>query len=89
MGKRLNDTASISGPAKGGANVNHTVSCRKISNGYVVSTSSYNDGTGEYRSSEQFMSSPPRIIPGKVIQGGSPDGASTMSDCARYLREKG
>ena len=87
MGKRLNDTAAISGPGSGGSNVNHTVRSRKIDNGYVVETTMYNVKTGQFRSSETFSQEPPRIEPPKVSSGASPDGPGVLSACMRYMRD--
>lgn len=65
MGKRLSDTAPITRRGLE-AGENHTVSTRKIEGGYIVSQSTSNPNTGEYRCTEKFTKNPPRITPAKV-----------------------
>lgn len=80
---RLNDTAAIAeAPARSGQE--HSVSTRKIDNGYVVRQSTYSESTGEYKSSESFMKEPPRITaPG--VKKGRADGPSDLATAMRYL----
>jgi hypothetical protein len=82
---RLNDTAAISSRSAG-SGVDHTISSRKIDNGFIIRESSYNEQTGKYTSSEQFSKDAPRITPGRVDVGASPDGAgNTLAATKRYL----
>ena len=70
--KRLNDTrALVDQPSRYGEN--YSLSSRKVANGFVVSESSCDPRTGEYRSSETFYKEEPRIIPGRVARGENPD----------------
>lgn len=85
MGRRLNDTAPI---AERGceSGVEHTVSTRKIDNGFIVRSSSYNGGTGEYKSSEQFSKNPPKITaPGVSGMARDATGNSSLADTKKYL----
>lgn len=52
---RLNDTAALRGPS---SCCDISVSTRKIDNGYIKSTSSYNQKTGAFKSSEEFVTRP-------------------------------
>lgn len=83
MAKRLNDTAAITGRAAM-SNVEHSISTRKISNGYIVRESSCDPNTGEYKSSETFMKNAPKVVPPKVSRG-SPDGPNSLADAKSYL----
>jgi hypothetical protein len=88
MAKRLNDTASLAAKPLG-AGESHSISTRKIDNGYITTTSSCNEATGEYRSSQTFTKNPPRITPPAVDgrQGVSPDGAgSALRGAVEYLK---
>ena len=63
--RRLNDTAALTQrPLEMG--VEHTVSTRKVGDGYVTRTSSYNEATGKCTSTEQLSKTPPKIIPPRV-----------------------
>lgn len=83
--QRLNDTAAFrSVPSSG--NTSHSVSVRKIDNGYVESTSDYNSMTGESKYSERFSEMAPDI--GRVNgprAGVGPDVENRLSDTMRYL----
>jgi len=86
MAKRLNDTrALVDQPPRYGEN--HTVSTRKIDNGFLVCESSCDPKTGEYRSSEQFYKEAPRVIPPKVARGQNPDAGSALADTMKYLAD--
>jgi len=86
MAKRLNDTRALTEqPSRYGED--HTVSTRKIDNGYLVRESSCDPRTGEYRSSEQFYKEPPRIIPARVARGQNPDQGSGLADTMKYLAD--
>lgn len=56
---RLNDTAGLT--RRPSSDVEHTISVKKIDNGHIVRSSTYNCGTGEYKSSEMFSKNPPKI----------------------------
>lgn len=86
--KRLNDTAAIvATPLL--QNEEHSISVRKIDNGYIVRTSNCDPRTGEYRSQETFQASEPKIIPGRAArQGANADaGASPLKDTMQYLSD--
>ena len=86
MTKRLNDTRALTDqPSRYGED--HSIRTRKIDNGYVVSESSCDPATGEYRSRDQFYKDPPRIIPSRVARGQNPDGGSALADTMKYLSD--
>lgn len=86
MVKKLNNTnAIVERPRNAGEN--HSISTRKVDNGYVVSESSYNPKTMEYRNSESFQQSPPKIIPGRVDSSPSPDSGGGLRDTMSYLAD--
>jgi hypothetical protein len=86
--RRLNDTAAIaaSPPSE---NQEHSISVRKIDNGFVARSSTCNSATGEYKSSEQYFPSAPRIIPAKVARSMSDDAGGGLADTMAYLNSKG
>lgn len=88
MGKRrLNDTAAIAANPPSG-NQEHSISVRKIDNGFIARSSTCNSATGEYKSSEQYFASAPKIVPAKVARAG--DSASAgLADTMAYLNSKG
>lgn len=78
---RLNDTQGLTArPFAGGEE--HSVSSRRIDNGYLVRTSTCNPETGEYKSSERFMASQPNITAPRVDgrQVGSASRAGSVGD---------
>lgn len=79
---RLNDTKSL--VASNGMGVEHSVSTRKIDNGFIVCESTCNPSTGEYRRSERFMRDPPKVVPAKVVRGGR-EPSQTLADTMNYL----
>ena len=86
--RRLNDTEGLrpsSGMADGG---DHSVSVRKIDNGYVVRQSSYNNKTGQCSSSETFSEREPRVSAPKVGKSPAPDQGSPLRGAMDYLSEK-
>lgn len=90
MTRRLNDTRALTDrPLE--PDSEHSVRTRKVGEGYVVCTSSFNPSTGEYRSDEQYYAQPPRIVPPRVTRS-SPqsDGAGSrgLADTMSYLKEK-
>jgi len=83
---RLNDTAAIAdAPSRYGEE--HSIRTRKIEGGYIVTQSTCNDSTGEYRSTERFMKEPPRVTP-PTVKKGHPDGPSDLAGAMSYLRDK-
>lgn len=91
MAKRLSDTARLaSTPSDPGES--HSISSRKIDNGYLVSQSSYNPGTGAYTCAERFVKNPPRLMPPKLDgrQGSAGnDGPEALSDAVAYMTDHG
>jgi hypothetical protein len=84
-GKRLSDTnALVENP---GSAVSHTVSTRKIDNGWLIRQSSYNEDTGECRSSERFSDRAPKIAPARVGRGSAPDEGSPLRGAMDYLKD--
>ena len=80
---RMSDTNALVAQPTGGM-TSHSIHTRKVANGYMICESSSNDSTGEYRSSEKFCESPPRIIPGRVAYGKvGKDG--DLGDAVKYL----
>jgi hypothetical protein len=89
MGKRrLNDTAAIAATPPSG-NQEHSISVRKIDNGFIARSSTFNSGTGECKSSEQFFSSAPKIIPARVARSMDADAGGGLADTMAYLNSKG
>lgn len=86
--RRLNDTAAIAATPPSG-NQEHSISVRKIDNGFIARSSTCNNATGEYKSSEQFFSSAPRIIPAKVARTGESSSGGGLADTMAYLNSKG
>ena len=86
MARRLNDTASLATrPFEAGES--HSISTRKIDNGYLTCTSTYNPRTGECRSAETFSRNPPRIIAPRVDgrSGANPDSGNSLRGAKDYL----
>lgn len=85
MAKRLNDTmALVAEPLSGG--VEHSVSVRKVGNGFVTKTSRYNPDTGGYQCSEDFSKKAPRVLAPKVMGGREGSvGNEGLADTKRYL----
>jgi len=82
MAKRLNDTAGLVAVPLDGAS-EHTVSVRKMGDGYLIRTSRFNSDTGAYTCDEEYTKAAPRLS----VEGGrdSSVGAETLSDTKRYL----
>lgn len=88
MARRLSNTAAITErPYEAGED--HSVSVRKIENGYLTRTATCNPNTGSYRSSEVFTKTPPRITPPSMDAGQGEEmvGSQTLGDTMRYLKE--
>lgn len=80
---RLNDTAGLTArPLEG--EMERTQRVRKIDNGFIVSNSSYNSSTGEYKCSEEYSSSPPKGMGGGTSSR-SGVGDEGLSDTKKYL----
>jgi hypothetical protein len=62
---KLNSESVLAGKLVSGGEDSHSISSRKIDNGYIVSSHSYNSRTGECKSSERFVEGEPRLVPGK------------------------
>lgn len=84
---RLNNTeALVAVPIDG--ETEHTISVRKVGNGFMTRTNRYNSRTGEYTCDEQFSKKAPRIVPPKVVGGKTGAvGSEGLSDTKRYLGE--
>lgn len=86
MGKRLNDTQAL--VARGlDAGQSHSISTRKIDNGYVTSVSTCDPMTGRYDHAELFTANPPNIKPPRIDgrQGASVDSPSSLREAKAYL----
>lgn len=85
MSRRLNDTESLtSRPFQAGED--HSISVRRVENGYLTRTSSYNPGTGDCKSAEVFTKNPPRLIPPKMdSRQGSVGEGNTLKQTKEYL----
>lgn len=87
MGKRLSNTAAIERESFSGQS--HSISVRKIDNGYLVSKSSCGPD-GDYRSSESFHRQPPRISEPRVgRQARDSAGDESLADTVDYMKSKG
>lgn len=86
MAKRLNDTVALTNMGMAQGEVEHSVRSRKIDNGYVVHSSSYNSSTGECTHREEFCDAPPKIVAPKVMK--SPSGSNSMRDAVKSLSGK-
>lgn len=82
MAKRLSDTAAVKGLPPGGDSSyeSHTVSTRRIENGYVTCESVCKDG--EYHSTERFSPE----MPTSGAKGAVGD--SSLSDAVKSIRGK-
>lgn len=80
--RSLNDTAAIQEMSPDGLNRHESKSesVRKISNGYIHSTSSSKDGL--YESREEFSPTPPDL-------GGVKDGSDSMKRAVEYMKREG
>lgn len=85
---RLNDTRALTAQPPGG-NQEHSVSVRKIDDGFIVRTSTCNPETGEYKSREQYHERAPRIIAPRVARGPAPENEGSLRDTMAYLNDKG
>lgn len=81
----LNSTEAISGKGYQ-AGEHHSISTRKIENGYVVDITSCNPGTGEYKCSEIFTKEPPNIKPPDFTGRRGKGINNALSDTKTYLR---
>lgn len=85
---RLNDTRAIAEEGRE-AGERHSISTRKISNGYIVEKTTSNPNTGEWSCSETYMDRPPKIMPARVSRGPSPDQGegNSLADTMKYLNQ--
>ncbi len=84
--RRLNDVAALAERPPGGE-ASHSMSTRKIDNGWLVESSVCDPKTGAYKSSCTFSPNPPRIIPGRVARTGvSPDSGDSLRRTMDYLK---
>lgn len=86
--KRLNDTAAIAASPPSG-NQEHSISVRKIDNGFVARSSTCNSATGEYKSSEQYFENAPKIVPAQVAKVMSVRSGGGLADSVDYLNGRG
>ena len=83
--KRLSDTAALVAEPFGRGE-EHSISTRKIENGFITRTSRSNPMTGEYECREAFSKSQPRILPARTARGvGEANGESTLRETMSYL----
>lgn len=81
---RLSDTAALRNrPASGVGS--HTVSSRKIDNGYMISRSSYDESTGQYKCSEEFSKNPPIMTPPEASSPRDAAGSEGLAGTKSYL----
>lgn len=85
----LNNTAALVSRGPDGGE-EHSISVRKIENGFLTRQSSYNPGTGECHSSETFSKSRPEIRPPRVRGGAGElaDSRNAMADANKELRNR-
>lgn len=86
--KRLNDTAAIAASPPSG-NQEHSISVRKIDNGFIARSSTCNSATGEYKSTEQFFAQAPRIVPAQVAKAMGVKEGGGLADSVDYLTGRG
>lgn len=86
MAKRISDTqALVEGVPDGAGSFSHSISSRKIANGFVVSRHEFNEATGASHHQETFHERAPRLVAGKVARGPSPDTENPLSSVKKYL----
>jgi len=79
---RLNDTRAIVGMPHEDVS-EHSICSKKIANGYIVRSSSYNPETGGYHCEEKFYEECPTLDPPSVRQGEVTE--KGLGDTVRYL----
>ena len=84
--RRLNDTAAI--VREPGGNLEHSVSVRRIDNGFLVRRTTHNEGTGTYTHSEEFSKNAPRIGMPQVKKDAAGYGEGSISAAVELLRTK-
>lgn len=84
---KLNNTIALSSRGAGGGE-SHTVSTRKIDNGYLIRCESYNAGTGECHSTETFSRGRPEVTAPKVkgAAGELADSRNALADANACLK---
>jgi hypothetical protein len=81
--RRLNDTSAIARSPS--SSEEHTISTEKIDNGYLVRKSTYNNETGECRSSKTFYEKAPRVTE-PTVRGESRSGGNSLSDAINSMK---
>lgn len=86
--KRLNDTEALARGAPGlYTGEDHSVSVRRIENGFIIRQSECNPNTGHYSTREVFSERQPRITPASVKRGSVNDGSESLRDTMGYLKD--
>ena len=85
--KRLSDTVGL---VREGAEPgeSHSLSVRRIENGHITTVSTCNPRTNEYRSSEVFTKSPPKISPPRIDGRQASAGSESLGDTMSYLKDE-
>jgi len=86
MKRRLNDTAAI--VREPGGNLEHSVSVRRIDNGFLVCRTTHNEGTGTFTRSEEFSKNAPRVGMPQVKKDAAGYGEGSLSAAVESLRTK-
>ena len=86
MTKRLNDTAAL--VREPGGNLEHSVSVRRIDNGFLVCRTTHNEGTGTYTRSEEFSKNAPRVGMPQVKKDAAGYSEGSLSAAVEMLRTK-
>jgi hypothetical protein len=84
---RLNDTQALT-ERPFAAGESHSISTRKIDNGYLTSVTTCNPNTKEYKTAEVFTKNPPKIMAPRMDgrqRGPAPDSGNTLRDAKAYL----
>ena len=82
---RLNDTAALAHrPLEVG--VQHSVSTRKVGEGFVTRTESYNPSTGSCKTAEFISKTPPKVI-APYVEPGPTDavGSKGLADAIAWM----
>ena len=86
MKRRLNDTAAL--VREPGGNLEHSVSVRRIDNGFLVCRTTHNEGTGTFTRSEEFSKNAPRVGMPQVKKDAAGYGEGSLSAAVESLRTK-
>ena len=82
MARRLNDTQALVERPVPPINEHHSLVCRKIDNGFLVTD------VGPKSCSETFYREPPRIIPARVARSKDTTDSGGLADTMGYLGEE-